>query len=88
MGHGAGQGRQLGFPTANLKLTDDCRLVPRNGVYAVEVTLPGHDIRFPGMTNIGTRPTFDGHCQTIETHILGFSGNLYGQPIGLHFRCP
>lgn len=82
--HGEQQGRLLGFPTANLSLDTPLRMVPANGVYAVQVKTAGG--LWKGMTNIGLRPTFDGHRQTIETHILDFKGDLYGQPVTIAFR--
>lgn len=80
--HGFQKGRTMGFPTANMS-ADECRLVPADGVYAVKVSLPPST--FPGITNIGMRPTFDGHQRTIETHILDFEGDLYGRDISIGF---
>ena len=76
-------GHSLGFPTANLCLDDNRKLVPASGVYAVTVALPGETSLHRGMMNIGTRPTFDGGSMTIETHIFGFSGDVYGMPMGV-----
>lgn len=78
-------GRQLGFPTANLR--PDCadQLVPAAGAYAVRVRIEGVNELLEGMTNIGTRPTFDGQQTTLETHIFGFSGNVYGRRINISF---
>lgn len=73
--HGFQEGRKMGFPTANLQLVEPLLLLPKSGVYAVE-TMAGKWM--PGMLNIGTRPTFNGHKQTIEVHIFRFSGELYG----------
>jgi len=81
--HGEQHGRQMGFPTANLSLDDPQRLIPLSGVYAVRALLNGQT--HCGMTNIGLRPTFNGHQLTIETHIFDFTGNLYGQQLGLEF---
>ena len=84
------QGRKMGFPTANMQV-DACRLLPADGVYAVHVHLPtpsSTSSLFPpptGLTNIGMRPTFDGHQRTIETHILDFDGDIYGQVIEIVF---
>ena len=74
--HGEQIGRHLGFPTANMLPDDACKLIPRNGVYAVRARV-GAEV-YGGVTNIGTRPTFDGHRTTIETYLLDFSGDLYG----------
>ena len=76
-------GHSLGFPTANLRLDDNRKLIPASGVYAVTVALPGETSLHHGMMNIGTRPTFDGDSMTIETHIFGFSGDVYGMPMGV-----
>ncbi|MCB2190416.1 MAG: bifunctional riboflavin kinase/FAD synthetase [Deltaproteobacteria bacterium] len=80
-GHGRG-GRLLGFPTANLRVSDE--LLPGPGVYAVLVELA--DGRFlKGANNIGNNPTFDDGALSVETHLLDFDGDLYGQDIRLHF---
>ena len=76
-------GRTIGFPTANMQLYEPLKLVPANGVYAVEVEVDGRNFR--GMCNIGVRPTVGGAAQTIETHILDFDEDIYGLPIGLRF---
>ena len=76
-------GRTIGFPTANMQLYEPLKLVPANGVYAVEVEVDGRSFR--GMCNIGVRPTVGGSAQTIETHILDFDEDIYGLPIGLRF---
>ena len=77
-------GRTIGFPTANMLLYEPLKLVPGNGVYAVEVEVDGR--RFRGMCNIGVRPTVGGTFRTIETHILdGFDEDIYGLPIRLRF---
>ena len=79
---GARRGRELGFPTANL--TSDNELLPPNGVYATFGTIRG--VVHPGVTNVGVRPTFDGPPAVhVETHVLGFSGDLYGQRLELAF---
>ena len=70
-------GRHLGFPTANLLPDNKCKLIPGNGVYAVEADVEGWSGTFKGVTNIGMRPTFDGHQITIETHLLDFDGDIY-----------
>ena len=77
-------GRTIGFPTANMQLYEPLKLIPGNGVYAVEVEVPGGVYR--GMCNIGVRPTVGGTARTVETHILDFDQDIYGLPITLHFR--
>lgn len=82
--HGQKRGRILGFPTANLRIHDSRKIIPKTGVYAVDVEYAGTVWR--GMLNIGTRPTFrDGLAQTIETHLIGFDGDLYGQSLTVRF---
>lgn len=81
--HGRQQGRKMGFPTANLALQRTDCVVPRRGLYVVRAEACGKT--WKGMTNIGMRPTFNGHRQTIETHLLDFSGDLYGQPLRIAF---
>ena len=76
-------GRSIGFPTANMQLYEPLKLVPKDGVYAVEVEVLGG--LYKGMCNIGMRPTVDGKVRTIETHILDFDQDIYGLPLRLHF---
>jgi riboflavin kinase/FMN adenylyltransferase len=79
---GARRGRELGFPTANLRT--DNELLPPHGVYATTMTIDGA-VR-AGITNIGVRPTFgDSAAPTVETHVLNFSGDLYGRTVRLGF---
>ena len=80
-GHGRG-GRLLGFPTANLRVSDE--LLPAPGVYAVWVD-QGSGQRTRGVTNIGSNPTFADQGLNVETHLLDFSGDLYGSRIELGF---
>lgn len=77
-------GRKLGFPTANLMLTDKYKLIPKNGIYAVEAELQGRKLQ--GMANIGTRPTVseEGSLK-IEVNIFDFSEDIYGQLLKLSF---
>ncbi|MFN3973663.1 MAG: bifunctional riboflavin kinase/FAD synthetase [Dehalococcoidia bacterium] len=79
---GIGRGRQLGYPTANLEV-DAGLAIPANGIYATWTLLEGK--RWPSATSIGVRPTFGNSARTIETYILGFNGNLYGQRLRLEF---
>ncbi len=74
-------GRTIGFPTANLQLPPH-KCMPRQGVYGVKVTAPeviGLERPILGVMNIGNRPTVDGLGQTIEVHLLDWSGDLYDQ---------
>ncbi len=81
---GEGRGRTIGFPTANLSIPDPRKLVPKRGVYAVWVQLPGGEKK-PGMLNIGHRPTFDEMDVTVEAHLLDFEGDLYGETLTVQF---
>ena len=79
-------GRTIGFPTANIRPDDSNKLIPANGVYAVDVWSQAGDInRERAMLNIGTRPTFNGTATTIEVHIPHFAGNLYGSTLSIAF---
>ena len=79
---GAGRGRELGFPTANVCTENE--LVPPSGVYATLVTTNG--VVHPSITNIGFRPTFgDVDRQIIETHLFDVDRDLYGSPLRLSF---
>lgn len=70
-------GRTIGFPTANLQLHEDYKLIPAHGVYAVRAT--HGDNRYKGMLNIGTRPTVDGTNRTIEVNLFDFDKDIYGE---------
>lgn len=76
------RGRLIGFPTANLDV-DPRKVVPLRGVYAVRA-LVGEE-SWPGMMNIGLRPTFEGESLRLEVHVLGFSGDLYGAQVEVEF---
>jgi riboflavin kinase/FMN adenylyltransferase len=82
--HGDKLGRVLGWPTANLWMGR--YLEPARGVYAVTVVLPdGQEVK--GVSNIGRRPTLGGDPQTrLETYVFDWSGDLYGQEIGIRLR--
>lgn len=73
-------GRTIGFPTANLQLPPE-KFLPRQGVYSVWVQRPTLTNQLPGVINLGTRPTVDGTMQTIEVHLLDWSGDLYGEEL-------
>lgn len=78
-------GTRLGFPTANLRPDSADKLVPANGVYAVEARIEGDEATHAAMMNIGTRPTFSGTSTTLETHLLNFHGDIYGQTMTVAF---
>ena len=82
--HGCGIGARLLFPAANL-IPRGASIVPARGVYATKVTLENGET-YPGVTNVGTRPTVsDGKAVTVETYLIGFSGDMYGQRIRVEF---
>ena len=81
--HGKALGRKLGVPTANLRLPEDLA-VPKFGVYACSCLIDG--VRYPAVTNLGTRPTVEGNNITVEPWILDYSGDLYGRRIILEFH--
>jgi riboflavin kinase/FMN adenylyltransferase len=83
--HGDARGRDLGFPTANLKLGE--YLHPRPGVYAVRAGVDdGAGTRwYAGAANFGTRPQFDGEGLLLEVHLLDFAGDLYGATLRVEF---
>ena len=83
--HGEHIGTGLGFPTANLVPIDAYQLIPAAGAYAVKVRLEGSMEWKHGMMNIGVRPTFDGHRQTLEVHVFRLNENLYGQQLLVSF---
>ena len=77
-------GRTMGFPTANMELYEPLKIVPANGVYAVEAEVLGQ--RHGGICNIGTRPTVGaGNARTIETNIFGFNDDIYGLDLRISF---
>lgn len=76
-------GRNIGFPTANLKPCDIHKLIPGQGVYASLVTHNGQ--MYKGMTNVGYRPTIDADRLTIEVHIFDFDQDIYNHEIRLSF---
>lgn len=76
-------GRKLGYPTANIIPTENFKLIPANGVYAVYVLSAGK--RFRGMMNIGVRPTVDGTHRTTEVNIFDFDADIYGESLQVEF---
>lgn len=72
-------GRTIGFPTANLKIEENFKLIPQNGVYIIKSTIDSKTVL--GMMNIGFNPTVEGENQTIEVNYFDFDADLYGQKI-------
>ena len=79
--HGNKLGRKLGYPTANLKITDEEKIVPGNGIYAVYAQPEGYTERLKGMMSIGFRPTVDGKKRVIEVNIFDFDKEIYDQTL-------
>ena len=79
--HGQKIGRSIGYPTANLRLADECRL--RHGIYAVRLTVEGETL--PGVASFGRRPTFDNGAPLLEVFVFDFSGDLYDKIVEVTF---
>jgi riboflavin kinase/FMN adenylyltransferase len=77
------RGRKLGYPTANIRVGDPEKLLPREGVYAVYGWVG--ETRVPGLLHLGSRPTFQGAPPTVELHLLDWSGDLYGREVRVNF---
>lgn len=88
---GLQNGRKLGYPTANLQVNDEYKLIPKTGIYAVRVyshQWPGGTPArgyYHGMLSIGYNPTFEGKEQTIEVNILDFNHDIYGSTLTMEF---
>ena len=81
---GDGRGRELGFPTANLRLIEE-RVVPADGIYAVQARVGEEAALLPAAMSIGMRPTFDGQLRTLEVHLLDWTGDLVGRSLEVEF---
>lgn len=77
-------GRSIGFPTANIHIPNDYKLIPKDGVYAVRAMVSGQI--YNAMLNIGNRPTVDGSKKTVEAHLFDFKGDLYDQQITIYLE--
>lgn len=79
--HGEAVGRSIGYPTANIEIESELKLIPKNGVYAVRAVLSDQS-EFFGLLNIGSRPSVNEEgVQTIEVHLLDFEGDLYNKTL-------
>jgi riboflavin kinase / FMN adenylyltransferase len=76
-------GRTIGFPTANLEVSNSSKLLPANGVFAVMVTIDNQ--LYKGMCNIGVRPTIEGTSSRIEINLFDFDADVYGKPMRVQF---
>lgn len=81
--HGDSRGHTIGFPTANMGITEIRSMLP-NGAYAVLVVSKGK--KYMGIASIGHNPTFDGNDRRVEVHILDFSEDIYGAPLMVEFH--
>lgn len=81
---GDGRGKELGYPTANILLDDADKVLPKRGVYAVDVIY--NDRIFKGMMNIGYRPTFNFDPLTLEVHIFNFNAYIYENSLDIRFK--
>jgi len=81
---GTRRGRILGFPTANIRVNHPLKLIPKKGVYAVDVLVGGE--RYKGMMNIGHRPSFNFDPLTLEVHIINFFDSIYEKNIEVEFK--
>lgn len=86
---GAGRGRQIGFPTANVHVARGVSppgvVIPKDGIYATWVTIEDDPTRYPAMTYIGPRPQFDNGPRSVEPNLLDWDGDLYNREIAVHF---
>lgn len=80
---GAGRGRTIGVPTVNLEPPPERKLLPPDGVYAA--TVHGEGVAHGAMVNLGPRPTFGEHARSLEAHLFGFTGDLYGKTLTVAF---
>jgi len=76
-------GKSIGFPTANINIAEEYKIIPKNGVYLVRCFFEKN--KFYGMMNIGYNPTFGSNEKTIEVNIFDFNRNLYDKNIRIEF---
>ena len=80
---GKGLGRKIGFPTANIEIAEDYKLIPKNGVYVIKTSIENKLVY--GMMNIGMNPTVNGTKKTIEAHFFNFNNDIYNQTLKIEF---
>jgi|TARA_B110000263_G_scaffold7908_1_gene6741 riboflavin kinase/FMN adenylyltransferase len=83
--HGDGLGKKINFPTANIKIPETYKIIPKNGVYLVKAII-NSEIYF-GMMNIGVRPTIGGKNKSLEIHFFNFKDNIYNKTISVEIIC-
>ena len=84
--HGDKLGRKLGYPTANLKINDDEKIIPGNGIYAVYAQTQDSREKLKGMMSIGFRPTVDGKRRVVEVNIFDFDREIYGETLRVYVK--
>ena len=77
------KGRSIGFPTANIEISEKYKLLPADGAYAIRALVKGQT--FQGMLNIGFKPTVNGTSRSIEAHLFNFGEDIYGEEITVEF---
>ena len=82
--HGKSIGRTLGFPTANIEVKEEYKLLPKNGVYLIQSVIDHN--KYFGMMNIGIKPTINKSSKTIEVNFFDFEGNLYDKKITVNIK--
>jgi len=83
--HGDGLGKKINFPTANIKIPETYKIIPKNGVYLVRAIINSE--RYFGMMNIGVRPTIGGEKKSLEIHFFNFKDNIYNKTISVEIIC-
>jgi riboflavin kinase / FMN adenylyltransferase len=79
-------GRTIGYPTANLHIESEEKLIPADGIYACQVTIDEHPGKWNGMMYIGNRPVIDGKHRTIEVNIFNFDEDIYGSTLKVYMH--
>ena len=80
---GKGIGKKIGFPTANILIEENYKLIPNKGVYLIKAKIKNKT--YYGMMNIGNRPTLNGKDETLEINIFKFNENIYGKRLKIFF---
>ena len=80
---GKGIGKKIGFPTANIIIKENYKLIPHKGVYLIKAKIKNKS--YYGMMNIGNRPTLNGENETLEVNIFNFNENIYGKSLKIFF---
>jgi riboflavin kinase/FMN adenylyltransferase len=84
--HGDKLGRKLGYPTANLKIQNEEKIIPGNGIYAVYAQSEESAQKLKGMMSIGFRPTVDGKKRVVEVNLFDFDKEIYGQTLKVYVK--